>query len=708
MHLSGGIMINFNKSMVLVVFLFLILAPLSTTGQIQRGFFLDADMQNVLITNLSGERAKDYVTRISRFHRIRGGGDGSDYNACVDYLEKELRNYMLEEVIVEKFKSDGFTEYLHWRSPVGWRVKDAKLYMVEPVERLICDYSSVAVSLMPYSNGGNDEAEVVYVKEGKSDRDYSGLDVAGKIVFATGGNGAVVHREAVIKRGALGVIVGFSNRRDRYQFPDLVEVNRLSPTGEERSKTKWGFTLSYRQTQWLKSFFKMGSKVRVKAKVDAELFDGDMPVLSAAIRGKKYPEEEILLMAHLDHYKPGANDNASGSAGLMEIARTLMGLIRNGAIERPDRTIRFLWLPEMHGAMAYIDKHRDIGKRALAGINLDMIGEDYGECISCLTVTHQPFSSPSFIGDIVKYFVEVISNIDLFEQRGKKYLLNYRFMGYSGGSDHVMFSDPTVGVPSVMIGHPDVFHHTSFDTPDKVDATEMKRSVVLTTLSSLLIANADNNMAYNIANLVSDRGIKRISNTCLKGISLLKQCIKNQEIERFHKMYRNFNSYIEIVGEVEKGFISSASELCDKKEMKDFIAEIAKGFDAYVDIEKSRLEKYYRTLCDCTEIILRDIELTELEKEAQKLYPERKFIGPIPNAYFFDNLGNEFRSWYLEKRSKIPGNFSSITYEIANFINGKNNILWIRDAVSAEFGETDLEIVMDYISFLKKANLVEY
>ncbi|RKY89315.1 hypothetical protein DRQ09_01595 [candidate division KSB1 bacterium] len=484
-------------------FLLIFMMSFPVFGQIQRDFLIDVEKQNVIINHLSGERAKDYVMRITRFNRIRGGGEGSDYNACVDYVEKELRKFMLDEVVVEKFRSDGFAEYLTWKSPVGWRVRSAKLYMVEPVKRLICDYSRVAVSLMPYSNKGNDEAEVIFVGEGKTERDYFGKDVKGKIVFATGGNGALVHREAVIKRGALGVIVGPSNRRDRYQYPDLVEMNRLSPTGEERNKAKWGFALSYRQTQWLKSFFDKNIKVRAKAIVDAELFDGNMPVISAVIRGKKNPEQEIIIMAHLDHYKPGANDNASGSAGLIEIARTLMYLIKNGFIDRPNRTLRFLWLPEMHGTMAYLNKHKDIGKRALAGINIDMIGEDYGKCISFFSVTHQPFSSPSFIGDVVKHFVEVISNIDLFEQRGKKYLMNYRFTGYSGGSDHVMFSDPTIGVPSIMIGHPDVFHHTSYDTPDKVDPTEMKRSVAVVTLSALAIANADNCSAYDIANLVS-------------------------------------------------------------------------------------------------------------------------------------------------------------------------------------------------------------
>ena len=41
-------------------------------------------------------------------------------------------------------------------------------------------------------------------------------------------------------------------------------------------------------------------------------------------------------------------------------------------------------------------------------------------------------------------------------------------------------------------------------------------------------------------------------------------------------------------------------------------------------------------------------------------------------------------------------------------MDGKSTVLDIRNAVSAEFGEIDLEIVMKYISDLKKFNLVSF
>ena len=339
-------------------------------------YIVNGELLKKIESQVSGERAWDLVASISMYHRIRGGGEGSDYNRCVDWLAGELGEIKGLEVEVEKFKADGFERYLDWLSPVGWRVREAELWLLEPEERLLARFSDQAVSLMPYSQGGEAESEVVYVGQGKSDQDYEGKDVEGKIVFALGGNGTKVHREAVIKRDAAGVVVGPSGRTDRIEYPDLIEVNRLSPKGEERSKAGFGFAVSRRQAEELVSYFEGGKGVTMRARVDAELIDGDMPTIDARFVGTEHPEQEIILMGHLDHYKPGANDNASGCAGLVEIIRNISSLVERGDIPPPRRTTRFLFLPELHGAAAYASRHVDIGERGIAGLNLDMIGED--------------------------------------------------------------------------------------------------------------------------------------------------------------------------------------------------------------------------------------------------------------------------------------------------------------------------------------------
>ena len=79
---------------------------------------------------------------------------------------------------------------------------------------------------------------------------------------------------------------------------------------------------------------------------------GAYEVATAIIPGAdpRLASQEIVLSCHLDHQRPGANDNASGCATILEVARTLAKLIARGELARAaPRTIRFVWPPEVEG-----------------------------------------------------------------------------------------------------------------------------------------------------------------------------------------------------------------------------------------------------------------------------------------------------------------------------------------------------------------------
>src|SRR5437879_11319073 len=80
---------------------------------------------------------------------------------------------------------------------------------------------------------------------------------------------------------------------------------------------------------------------------------GMYEVVTATIAGAdaKLRDEEIAFSCHLDHQRPGANDNASGCVTILEVARTLQKLIAEGKLARPARTIRFIWPPEIEGTV---------------------------------------------------------------------------------------------------------------------------------------------------------------------------------------------------------------------------------------------------------------------------------------------------------------------------------------------------------------------
>src|SRR6185503_6658671 len=129
-------------------------------------------------------------------------------------------------------------------------------------------------------------------------------------------------------------------------------------------------------------------------------------VVTAVIPGADAAGEEIVFSCHLCHQKPGANDNASGAAAILEAGRALSSLIRRGEIERPRRTIRFIWPPEINGTLAYFAQHPEVVRRMKAAVHCDMVGGNYSITKSVLHVTHTPASLPSAINAVGDVFAE--------------------------------------------------------------------------------------------------------------------------------------------------------------------------------------------------------------------------------------------------------------------------------------------------------------
>src|SRR5260221_12006429 len=107
-----------------------------------------------------------------------------------------------------------------------------------------------------------------------------------------------------------------------------------------------------------------GETIRLHAVVKAGQHASNYEVVTATIPGAdaKLKEEEIAFSCHLDHQRPGANDNASGCVTILEVARTLQKLINEGKLARPARTIRFIFPPEIEGTMALLNGHLMLNK----------------------------------------------------------------------------------------------------------------------------------------------------------------------------------------------------------------------------------------------------------------------------------------------------------------------------------------------------------
>jgi len=656
---------------------------------------LDPKVRDILHESLSGEIAKEHVIQISRYHRVQGS---REYRKSANYVLDQLRKYRFSEkdAYIESFKSDGKVVYQTWQSPSGWDMEAAELRMVEPYEERIVSFPEVAMSLITYSNPGDETAELIWVGSGTSEEDYKGKNVTGKIVLATGYGGSV-HRLAVLKYGAKAVVCYLDDDRAK-DHPDMLAYTGMWPLTEELDHVTFGFNISKRQGEKLRNMLETGQRLVLHgwAKgIGLEPFFMDVPV--AFIRGSEFSDEEIVFCAHLDHPKESANDNASGSAALIDIARSLKELIDSKRIPRPKRTLRLLWVPEFYGTMAYIDKHEELvgpayGGKFLANLNLDMVGENLEMIHTKMILTRTPDSCPSILNDVVENMAQMVDRLNVRTARGSKSIFNFRVTLYSGGSDHNVFIDRKV--PSMMIGHsPDYTHHTSDDVPERVDPVELERTEIIAASTYLYLANLNSEQAVDLVYLAAANSTQRLGKVgqlAIRNITtaksdplaklkyetenLLAQKLK-YELETIHSV-TNFNN---------SGHVKTHLKII-KEQIKQQHKTILQGVKKVISQKSSK-------------------KLSNYKGKTDKRVPIRLTRGPLGSGLPDSKISAERLNWYQTMDISISGN---MRFELVNFIDGKNSVSDIRDALSAEFNPVDIQAVAHFIEDLISVDLVNW
>jgi Zn-dependent M28 family amino/carboxypeptidase len=213
--------------------------------------------------------------------------------------------------------------------------------------------------------------------------------------------------------------------------------------------------------------------------------------IEAEIAGSTRPEELVLVGAHYDTvpHCPGANDNASGTAALLALARSL-------APVRPQRTLRFAAFvneepPHFQtgsmGSLVYARRCRQRRERVTAMLSLETIG--YYR--TGPGTQHYPPVFASFYprqGD----FIAVVGNVGA-RQLVRRVVQSFRTREQFpcegaaipgaipgvGWSDHWSFSQQ--GYPAVMITDTAPFrypyYHTPEDTANQLDYDCLARVV---------------------------------------------------------------------------------------------------------------------------------------------------------------------------------------------------------------------------------------
>jgi len=646
---------------------------------------------------VSGIRAKDYASVISTYHRIQGS---PGFLNAVEYLKSAISEISEAKVELFEYPTDGKITIGSWQNPFSWEGKEGRLEMVEPEKNLLADFSAEPISLIAHSTSAEIESEVVYVGKGLVDSDYEGKDVKGKIVL-TESLARLAHQVACLKHGAAGLLT-FVPPDGQDEIAELRRYDAFWPAEDEKDKAKFGFALRQGDGVKIKQMLAEGKTVKVKAKVDARLYVGKLQVLSALVPGDN-KNEEIWLAAHLCHPKPGANDNASGSAALLEILRTLSYLIKNEKIPKPAFSIRFLWMPEWSGTIYFINDQTEILKRCRAMINLDMVGADPTKSGSVLNLYRTPFSLPTTLNNVVRYWSK--SEAERKDDRlagGMVAPLPFKYQRYSAGSDHFMLTDSTVGIPAVMLNQfPDRFYHTSTDTPDKLDTRQLAYASRIGALSALSLILPKHVYEETMLTECRNEFVELMQEVSMRGVTELSRCLGDPE-----KIYPRVLRWLGLAHDLGQETLDKATgEWSLIAEQEALRKSLKTSLQMVYTTEMVVARKAYEGACAEVGLEAMQEDQISLDADTFGIEVKRKFDHSMSPGFVIDSLGEKGPE-YLKMSREQEQIFASLD-EMLNMSKDWTSLDLVWDMICFQFKEIESSKMIKIVRDLTDAGVIE-
>lgn len=411
--------------------------------------------------------------KIAQLHDNNRAAGRSGYDASVSFVQEELSKAGMRSWL-SRFEIPDF----HMLGP-------GKLAVLSEPTSVLTDKEFV---IMRASPPGDVSAALVAVdlKLGPGNNSTSGCeeedfdDVTGKIVLLQRGGcdfvDKVGHAEAA---GAVGVVI--FNQGNHNKRMGLIKARLISSEDDDHGLTIPVAFTTHASGANLAARLK---DTKVEFRLHADTRYQMVQSMSVIAEHSGDSDEIFMLGAHLDSVPegPGINDNASGSVGLLSIARALSRC-------ESSRTVRFAWWGGeelgLLGSNHYVENLSEADKEDyLAYVNLDMIGSPnfaYQAGDGDGSVTKKP--GPRASGELEAFFIADFKKRDLP-------LLQTRFLFRS---DYTAFYDASIGVADVSTGYDakktaahaklfggtvgkpyDPCYHEACDDLDNVDIGAMK------------------------------------------------------------------------------------------------------------------------------------------------------------------------------------------------------------------------------------------
>lgn len=674
-------------------------APTHAGDDVRHSTVVPEAILRLIADEVNGFAAFNNLAIVATYHRTNGSDQTSELLAR---MTKKWERYGFRNVQILRVPVHTGYEFFglqNFDGQVPSRVRGAELRLVKPYPKLITTTESAPSALLGGSQAADLTAPVVWVGKGDDPKNYQGKDVNGKIVLAGNAPAEAIKHVAVDGYGAAGVLMFYDLPHNSGDNDDANLDMWWSARDGSGSPSTFGFMLSNNQYRFLKGLLDRGEAVVVHARVDAEIKHGEEAVfetLDAAIPGTTSPNEEFLIWAHLDHPLPGAVDNASGVAVVMEIARTLRALIDNGVIPPPRRTIRFLWVPHVTGMYMYFTRHPEKLGKIRGGLSIDSVGIDQAVFSSYFAPMKPSYALASYWNAALASLVDHLgartnrdvldwSNRDnLYAPEGSRQQFNVRLCPYTGGGDEFQTNNNTVRIPTIAFGSAPVPpRHSQMNGLNYIDPTGLHRVSYLGAALAFLFGWTDAETVWRLTDEVYHRGRLHLTAEAAKAETALREATRT-ELPVAHAKGRLLLKH---GAERELAMLASVKPLVpDAPAALARVDERRREVEAFVASLQAGLASQFKRRCQELGLPAREPAPTVEERALDTLVPT-----PVPgilgtSAYFggyYEKVLGRERLASFQLNPNFAYGVMGYT-EAHNFIDGQRSILEIYNATAAE------------------------
>jgi aminopeptidase YwaD len=409
--------------------------PAAPPPQAQQAF------DNKIIKRIKVDNIHNDIAYLSKEPRV--AGTQAEWNA-VRYIESKLASYGYETEI-QPFKFENY---------------------YAPKVSVSAGGQTLSANSFTYTPNGVVSADVVYAGLGRPS-DLEGVDLAGKI--------------ALIKRGEISFAEKVLNAANAGASAVIIFNNASGPIngtlGEANDNYVPAVAISQADGERLTAALAQGQTVSATVSVTdgriVEETSHNVIAVKKPTQKNKATDQIVIVGAHHDSVPgaPGANDDASGTAVTLELARVMANM-------PTDTEIRFVTFGAeelgLIGSYEYVNSLTQDERDRIVGMwQLDMVGSRDA-------------------GELVMFTVDGEKNIvtDLSASAGVRTGTPLTY-GQEGRSDHVPFHE--AGIPAALFIHNPVepWYHTPEDSIDKISKAKLQETAEVVGAAVYHVARPD-------------------------------------------------------------------------------------------------------------------------------------------------------------------------------------------------------------------------